>query len=53
MMFDAPAEVRFPVNGGAAERGVIALSAAYVSLFGFVLLAPLSRVADWAAGSLL
>lgn len=53
MMFDAPAEVRFPVSGGAAERGVIALSAAYVSFFGFVLLAPLSRVADWAAGSLL
>jgi NADH-quinone oxidoreductase subunit N len=53
MMFDAPAEVSFPVAGGLAERGVIALSAAYVSLFGFVLLAPLSQVADWAAGALL
>lgn len=52
MMFDPPAEVSFPVAGGLAERGVIGLSAAYVSLFGFVLLSPLSQVAAWAAGSL-
>ncbi|QJQ32913.1 NADH-quinone oxidoreductase subunit NuoN [Sphingomonas lacunae] len=53
MMFDAPADVSFPAVGGVAERGVIAVSAAYVSLFGFILLAPLSQVAAWAAGALL
>ena len=53
MMFDPPAEVTFPIAGGIAERGVIAIAAAYVSLFGFVLLAPLSQMAAWAAGSLL
>ena len=52
MMFDAPADISFPLQGGLAERGVIALSAAYVSLFGFVLLSPLSAVAAQAAGSL-
>lgn len=53
MMFDPPADVTFPVSGGLAERGVIALAAVYVSVLGFVLLSPLSEAAAWAAGSLL
>lgn len=53
MMFDSPADVTFPVHGGLAERGLIAASAGYVSVIGFLAIAPLSAVTAAAAGSLL
>lgn len=53
MLFDPPADVTFPVDGGLAERGLIAVAAAYVSIIGFVLIAPLSTATATAAGSLL
>jgi NADH-quinone oxidoreductase subunit N len=53
MLFDPPADVTFPVEGALVERGLILLGAAYVSLFGFLLIAPLSAATMAAAGSLL
>lgn len=53
MLFDAPSGVEFPAGGGAMERVVIAVAAAYVSVIGFLVVAPLTRWAAWAAGSLL
>jgi NADH-quinone oxidoreductase subunit N len=53
MMFDPPSDVMFPVHGGVAERGLIAVSAGYVSVVGFIAIAPLSAVTSAAAGSLL
>ncbi len=53
MIFDPPADVTFPINGGLAERGLIALAAAYVSVIGYFLLLPLTGVTAAAAGSLL
>ena len=53
MLFDPPADVTFPVDGGLTERGLIAVAAAYVSVIGFLLIAPLSGVTAAAAGSLL
>lgn len=53
MIFDPPSDVTFPIDGGLAERGLIALAAAYVSVVGYFLLLPLSGVTAAAAGSLL
>jgi NADH-quinone oxidoreductase subunit N len=53
MLFDPPADVSFPVEGGLAERSLIAIAAAYVSVIGFALIAPLSGATATAAGSLL
>ncbi len=53
MLFDPPAQLAFPVNGAAVERGLILLAAVYVSLLGFLLIAPLNAATTAAAGSLL
>ncbi len=53
MLFDPPAEVSFPVDGARVERGLILLSAAYASVFGFALIGPLSAATTAASGSLL
>jgi NADH-quinone oxidoreductase subunit N len=53
MWFDAPVADSFPVAGGAMERGLIAVAAAYVSLVGFVLIGPLTAASTTAAASIL
>lgn len=53
MLFDAPSGVNFPVEGARFERWLIALCAAYVSIFGFVIVGPLSAATTRAAGALL
>ncbi len=52
MLFDAPAGPAVTAGGPAAERALIAIGAAYVSLIGFLLIAPLDRATAIAAGSL-
>ena len=53
LLFDAPSGVNFPVEGARFERWLIALCAAYVSIFGFVIVGPLSAATTRAAGALL
>ncbi|MEQ1688695.1 MAG: NADH-quinone oxidoreductase subunit N, partial [Sphingopyxis sp.] len=54
MLFDPPSGMDFPVAEGARlERGLIALAAAYVSVVGFILVAPLSAATLRAASALL
>lgn len=53
ILFDPPSGVDFPVaSGSAMERGLIVASAAYVSLFGFLVITPLSNATIVAARAL-
>lgn len=53
MLFDPPSGVEFPVSGNWMERGVMGLAAAYVSIFGFILVGPLANATQYAASALL
>jgi NADH-quinone oxidoreductase subunit N len=53
MLFDPPSDIVFADNGGWLERLLIAVAALYVSVLGFILIAPLGAATARAAGALI
>lgn len=53
MLFDPPSDVVFADNGGWMERLLICVAALYVSVLGFMLIAPLGAATARAAGALI